>query len=72
MDSTKPADKGLWDYLSDSMIFSNLSIAMILWLAIGFGYYLINFEIKYMPGNLYVNVLMATAAEVFAKACACS
>ena len=45
---------------------SNLTIAMILWLAVAFGYYLINFEIKYIPGNLYVNVIMATTAEAFA------
>ena len=31
---------------------------------------MINFEIKYMPGNLYVNVLMSTSAEVLAKAAA--
>lgn len=43
---------------------------MVLWLAAAFGYYLINFEIKYMPGNLYVNVLMSTGAEVCAKAVA--
>jgi len=41
-----------------------------MWLSVAFGYYLINFEIKYMPGNLYVNVLMSTSAEVFAKAAA--
>ena len=45
---------------------------MVLWLACAFGYYLINFEIKYLPGNLYVNVMMSTAAEICAKICAYS
>ena len=58
------------EYLADPTISSNLGIAVVLWLACAFGYYLINFEIKYMPGNLYVNVLMSTSAEVFAKAAA--
>ena len=40
---------------------------MILWLACAFGYYLIGFEIKYLPGNLYMNVIMSTVAEVLAK-----
>jgi len=40
---------------------------MVLWMACAFGYYLINFEIKYLPGNLYVNVMMSTAAEICAK-----
>ena len=45
-------------------------MSIVLWVSCGFGYYLINFEIKYMPGNLYVNVLMSTTAEVLAKAAA--
>lgn len=40
---------------------------MVLWLACAFGYYLIGFEIKYLPGNLYMNVVMSTVAEVLAK-----
>ena len=65
-------EKGVKDYLANSLIASNLSIAMVLWLACAFGYYLIGFEIKYMPGNLYVNVLMSTTAEIMAKGTALS
>ena len=45
---------------------------MVLWLSCAFGYYLINFEIKYLPGNLYVNVMMSTVAEMCAKVLAYS
>ena len=45
-------------------------MSIVLWVSCAFGYYLINFEIKYMPGNLYVNVLMSTTAEICAKAAA--
>ena len=47
-----------------------MAVSIVLWLSCAFGYYLINFEIKYMPGNLYVNVLMSTFAEICAKAAA--
>jgi len=40
---------------------------MTLWLAIAFGAYLLTFEIKYLPGNLYVNVVMSTLADIAAK-----
>ena len=68
--ATNTAEKGMMDYLADSVTLSNLSLAMVLWLACAFGYYLINFEIKYLPGNLYVNVMMSTTAELLAKAVA--
>ena len=40
---------------------------MTLWLATAFGAYLLTFEIKYLPGNLYVNVVMSTLADMAAK-----
>ena len=40
---------------------------MTLWLATAFGAYLLTFEIKYLPGNLYVNVVMSTLADILAK-----
>ena len=40
---------------------------MTLWLATAFGAYLLTFEIKYLPGNLYVNVVMSTSADIAAK-----
>ena len=40
---------------------------MTLWLATAFGAYLLTFEIKYLPGNLYINVVMSTLADIAAK-----
>ena len=36
----------------------------MLWVAIAFGSYLLSFEIKYLPGNLYMNVVMSTVADL--------
>jgi len=49
----------------------NLIISVLAWTATAFGFYLINFEIKYMPGSIYLNVLMASVAESLAKPAAC-
>ena len=46
---------------------SNLIIAISSWLAAAFGYYLIGFEIKYLPGSLYMNVVMSSIAEATGK-----
>ena len=46
---------------------TNLMIAICSWLAAAFGYYLIGFEIKYLPGSLYMNVVMSSVAEAFGK-----
>jgi hypothetical protein len=47
----------------------NLAILVITWASSAFGSYLINFELKYIPGSLYENVLMAACAECLAKPC---
>lgn len=44
-----------------------MCIALLCWLSTSFGFYLINFELKYLPGSVFFNVLMSTAAEIVAK-----
>ena len=58
------------DYLKDKEIFMNLAVASMLWVAIAFGTYLLSFEIKYLPGNLYMNVVMSTVADLVSTFCA--
>ena len=36
-------------------------------MCLAFCFYLINFEMKYLPGNMYTNVSVAALAEVTAK-----
>lgn len=46
---------------------NNMMIALMCWLSTSFGFYLINFELKYLPGSVFFNVMMSTAAELVAK-----
>ena len=39
----------------------------ITWQALGFSYTLINFELKYLPGDIYSNSYVSAIAEVIAK-----
>lgn len=57
----------LSDFLANRTNLVNLLIALFCWLSISFGFYLITFEIKYLPGSVFVNVLMSTAADILAK-----
>ena len=45
----------------------NLAILVLTWASSAFGSYLVNFELKYIPGSLYTNVLVAATAELCAK-----
>ena len=55
--------------MQDSTHVVNLAVLVVTWAATAFGSYLINFELKYIPGSLYANVLMAATAECLAKPC---
>lgn len=56
-----------YQFFTSQLMMRNLFILMTTWVAGAFGFYLISFEIKYMPGSLYVNVLMSSIAEAMGK-----
>lgn len=39
---------------------------VILWVVTSFDYYLIGFQMKYIKGNIYNNVMISSASEIFA------
>ena len=41
----------------------NLLIFVYLFCAASFNYYLINFYMKYIPGNVYINTIVASLSE---------
>ena len=43
----------------------NLALMIYMWSAVSFNYYLILYQLKNLPGNLYDNSLATVAAEVF-------
>jgi hypothetical protein len=44
----------------------NLLILIFLWIASAFNYYLINFRMKYIEGNIFVNSAVASTSEIVA------
>ena len=50
-------------YLKKCINLVNLLIFIYMFSATSFNYYLINFYLKYIPGNTYINTIVATLAE---------
>ena len=44
----------------------NLVVLLFLWVASAFDYYLINFQLKYIDGDIYVNTIVSSVSEVTA------
>ena len=51
-------------YLKDKTVLVNLVIMMVVWFASVFGYYLINFQLKYLPGNIHINSILSYVADI--------
>ena len=44
----------------------NLIIMVMVWIASSFNYYLINFQMKYFQGNIFLNSSISSASEIVA------
>ena len=51
-------------YLRDSTILINLIVMAVLWLVWSFDYFLSNYQLKYLPGNVNVNTFASYATEL--------
>jgi hypothetical protein len=56
--------KSVLEYLSNPAIRSNLIVLMLCWLSGSFNCYLVQFQIKYFPGDVYVNTLAAAGSDI--------
>ncbi len=59
-------DGSLKNMIKDRTMFINLIILLFLWVASAFDYYLINFQLKYIDGDIYVNTIVSSVSEVTA------
>jgi hypothetical protein len=57
-------------YLKQPVIRVNLVVMSYMWAAVSFTYYMIAFQLKYLPGNIYNNSLASGGSELVAIACA--
>ena len=46
--------------------FINLVVLLFLWVVSAFDYYLINFQLKYIDGDIYTNTIVSSVSEVSA------
>ena len=51
-------------YLSDRTVLWNLFVMIYMWCGIAFCYYLIGFQLKYLPGDIYINSMVTSFAEL--------
>ena len=53
-------------YLRNKVILLNLVLMTYMWTTCSFGYYLIMFQLKYWPGDIYINTIASSVAGVIA------
>ncbi|CAI2364767.1 unnamed protein product [Moneuplotes crassus] len=59
----KSGEKSKFYYLKDRLIFWNLCVVIICFIAVSFDSYLIGFHIKYIKGNLYFLTIVSTVSD---------
>ena len=43
----------------DRLLIYNLSLMIMVWVSASFSFYLLNFLVKYMPGDIYFNSIIS-------------
>jgi hypothetical protein len=59
-------DGSIKNLIKDRTMLVNLVVVLFLWVASAFDYYLINFQLKYIDGDIYVNTVVSSVSEVTA------
>jgi hypothetical protein len=55
-------------YLKQRTVFFNLIVMSYMWAAVSFCYYMVGFQLKYLPGDIYNNGLASSLSELLAYA----
>lgn len=62
----KEVKTSIKDLYYDKVLFRNLLVCLFLWVAASFDYFLINFQLKYIEGDIYVNTIVSSVSEILA------
>eukprot|EP00347_Sterkiella_histriomuscorum_P012127 403369790 len=62
--SKKNTPKIIQDFLSDRIFKKNLLSIMIMAIVTGFTFFLINFQMKYIEGDIFINTIVSTCSEM--------
>ena len=65
-ETKKKVDGSLKELIKDKRHLQNLLLLLFLWVASAFDYYLINFQLKYIEGDIYTNTIVSSVSEVTA------
>ncbi len=55
------------ELLSNKDHYWNLIVMNVAWSSTSFGYYLISYYLKYIPGDIYTTIILASLSEVFSS-----
>ena len=57
---TEKAEPGLFKKIfGDKLLIYNLALMIFVWVSASFSFYLLNFLVKYMPGDIYFNSIIS-------------
>ena len=62
----KAVNSSLRELIKDRTHFRNLILLIFLWISASFDYTLINFQLKYIEGDIYTNTIVSSVSEVCA------
>ena len=60
----KRPETGFWHSLMNKQFLINFISVTFAWITSVYAYYLISFYVKYIPGDMYTNVIVASLSEV--------
>lgn len=66
-DEIKFHQTSICDFVTDSTLFLNIVIMMGVWSVSSGGYYLINFNMKYVGGSMLSNIIASVSSEFMAN-----
>eukprot|EP00347_Sterkiella_histriomuscorum_P020221 403338627 len=61
---SKKTPKIIQDFLSDKHQLINLLAILIIWIVTGFTFFLINFQMKYIEGDIFINTIVSSCSEI--------
>jgi hypothetical protein len=61
--------KPLSFYLRQRTVLINLIVMSYMWASVSFCYYMVSFQIKYLPGDIYTNGIASSISEILAYFC---
>jgi hypothetical protein len=53
--------------MKDNLYLINFLVMNLAWSTASFNYYMLNYYLKYVPGDIYTNIIVASVSDMFAS-----